>query len=113
MYKSFKKAQAGNNFAEHEPIIFDVSRLREDERLEFKYDHNHQLIAVQKVKVMLFTEGIEGVAETDIEAGGLGRIFYQGTSWKARSEAEISIKADQIVLVRARYELTLFVIPAY
>jgi hypothetical protein len=110
MDKSFGKAQSVSHFADHEPIIFDVSRLREDERLEFKYDHNHQLIAVQKVKISLFKEYTEGCAETDIDAGGLGRIFYQGSSWRARSEASVPIKVGQTVLVRARYELTLFVI---
>ncbi|MFB2938289.1 NfeD family protein [Aerosakkonemataceae cyanobacterium BLCC-F154] len=113
MNKLFGKADRGNNSLEHEPIVFDVSRLRDDERLEFKYDHNHQLIAVQKIKLSLFKEPIEGLAETDIPAGGSGRIFYQGTSWKARSEAEVPISAGQIVLVKARYELTLFVVPAY
>lgn len=113
MNKLFRKADRRNNSSEHEPIVFDVSRLRDDERLEFKYDHNQQLVAVQKIKLSLFKEPIEGLAETEIPAGGSGRIFYQGTSWKARSEAEVPIIAGQIVLVKARYELTLFVVPAY
>jgi len=113
MNKLFGKATQVKKISEHEPIVFDVSRLRDDERLEFKYDHNRQLIAVQKIKLLLFQESIEGFAETDIAAGGLGRIFYQGSSWKARSEAEVPIIAGQIVLVKARYELTVFVVPAY
>ncbi|MGA9379631.1 MAG: NfeD family protein [Phormidium sp.] len=113
MNKLFGKANQVKNYLEHEPIVFDVSRLRDDERLEFKYDHNHQLVAVQKIKLSLFKEAIEGSAETDIPAGSSGRIFYQGSSWKARSDAEVPIIAGQIVLVKARYELTLFVVPAY
>ncbi|XWK89096.1 MAG: NfeD family protein [Phormidium sp.] len=113
MNKLFIKSAHGNNSTEHEPIVFDVSRLRDDERLEFKYDHNNQLIAVQKIKLSLLKEPIEGLAETDIPAGGSGRIFYQGSSWKARSEADVPIITGQIVLVKARYELTLFVVPAY
>ena len=53
MNKLFVKADRGNSYSDHEPIVFDVNWLRDDERLEFKYDPNHQLITVQKIKLTL------------------------------------------------------------
>ena len=94
------------------PFAFDLRHLREDERLEFKYDQSGRLIAVQKIKLTLFHNPIEGRAETDILPGRFGRVFYSGTSWRAKCDEEMKISAGQTVLVIARQDLTLLVLPA-
>ena len=40
-------------------LTVDASRLREDERLEFKYDQHKNLISIQKIKLSLFREPME------------------------------------------------------
>jgi len=112
MFKFFKNLDSlfypvGDRF-----FVLDVSRLQENERLQFKYDHTEKLIAIQKIKLSLFGEPMEAIAETEISPGGFGRVFYQGRSWKARCEEQIKINIGQTVLVTAKHELTLLVIPA-
>lgn len=93
-------------------FVLDVSRLQENERLQFKYDHNKKLVAIQKIKLSLFGEPMEAIAETDILPGAFGRVYYQGRSWKACCEEQIKITTGQPVLVIAKHELTLLIIPA-
>ena len=95
------------------PLVLNVSQLREDERLEFKYDSHNNLVAIQKVKLSLFREQMEGTAETDIEPTVCGRVFYGGSSWKAVVDEDVKILAGQKVLVTARQNLTLLVVPAF
>lgn len=95
------------------PFVIDVSRLKEDERLEFKYDQHRNLIAIQKVKLSLFRQKKEGRAETEIPPGGFGRVTYSGTSWKAYCDGDSKIEAGQPVLVMGRLDsVTLIVIAA-
>lgn len=93
-------------------FVLDVSRLQENERLQFKYDRNKKLVAIQKVKLSLFEEPMEGIAETEFSSAGFGRVFYQGISWKAYCEERTKIATGELVLVIAKHELTLLVIPA-
>lgn len=110
MFSLRKKPQTNHSLG-NQPLILNVTQLREDERIEFKYDRNNNLIAIQKIKLSLLEEPMEAVAETDIEANGSGRVFYQGSSWKALSEGE-KIFAGEKLLVTAKHHLTLLVIPA-
>ena len=93
-------------------LVLDASKLREDERLEFKYDYQKNLIAIQKIKLAVAAEPMEAIAQTDITPGFFGRVIYQGDSWKARSDGEQTIAKDQKVLVVAQHGLTLIVTPA-
>jgi hypothetical protein len=98
---------------EDRTLVIDASRLKLDERLEFKYDQHHNLIAIQKIKLSLFRERQEGRAETAIPPGGLGRVAYAGTSWKAYCDGDSKIEAGQQVLVMGRQDsVTLVVIAA-
>jgi NfeD-like C-terminal, partner-binding len=92
-------------------LTIDASRLKDNERLELKYSQNGCLIAIQKIQVSLFDRDMDGKAETDIEPGDVGRVFSKGTSWMAYNDGEIKILADQKVLVIARRDLTLLVVP--
>jgi len=94
-------------------IVLDVSRLKEDERIEFKYDQNKTLIAIQKVKLSLFQQPIRAIAETEILPADFGRVFFQGSSWKAQSESEFAISKGQSVLVTSQHGITLIVNPCY
>ncbi|MCY6494564.1 NfeD family protein [Leptolyngbya sp. GGD] len=92
--------------------VLDVSALREDERLEFKYDHHQNLVAIHKIHVSLLNVPQEAEAETDIEAGKIGRVFFEGKSWGARCEQDTKVLAGQPVLVTGwRDLLTVMVIP--
>jgi hypothetical protein len=93
-------------------LVIDASRLKDNERLELKYAQNGCLIAIQKIKVSLFDKEMGGEAETDIEPGGIGRVSYKGSSWRACSDGETKILAGQNVLVMARRDLTLLVVPS-
>lgn len=110
MFKLFKRSDINYEFG-NQRFAINLSHLREDERLEFKYDKNNNLVAVQKVKLSLLEEPIEAVAETDIETNGVGRVFYQGTYWKAICDGD-KVLAGQKVLVKAKHNLTLLVIPS-
>ncbi|HEY9298735.1 MAG TPA: NfeD family protein [Phormidium sp.] len=101
-----------NAFKNNNSLALLASRLKRDERLEFIYDQDKALRVIQKVKVTLFEEPMDGQAETDIVPTGAGRVYYRGSSWKARSDSSSPIIKGQKVLVTGRQELTLLVIPS-
>jgi hypothetical protein len=107
----FGRREQTNYSVNNGALVIDASRLKENERLEFKYAQNGYLIAIQKITVSPFDKGMDGKAETDIEPGGIGRTFYKGRSWMACNDGESKILTGQKVLVMARRDLTLLVIP--
>lgn len=110
MMRLFRSFPISHFFPNH-PLVLNISQLREDERIEFKYDIHHNLIAIQKIKLSLLEEKIEATAETDIEPNSPGRVFYNGSSWKAIVDGNMKVVTGQKVVVKARHNLTLFVIP--
>lgn len=111
MIRLFRSSPISHFFPNH-PLVLNISQLREDERLEFRYDTHNNLVAIQKIKLCLFQEQMEATAETDIEPNISGRVFYNGASWKATVDTNVKIVTGQKVLVKARHNLTLLVIPA-
>lgn len=106
----FGRREKTNYSVNNGALVIDASRLKDNERLELKYTQNGDLIAIRKIKVSLFDQGMDGKAETDIEPGSVGRVFYQATSWMAYNDGESKILGDQKVLVTARRDLTLLVV---
>lgn len=57
-------------------------------------------------------EASEGFTLTEIPAGQTGRVQHEGVSWKARcDDPQITIAADQKVIVLRRQGTTLIVVP--
>lgn len=93
-------------------IVLDVSKLKDNERLEFQYDHNQKLIAVQKITLTNANKSMEARVEMDIQPGGYGRVMYQGNSWKAWSDYDGIIEKGSKVLVLGQHGITLLVTPS-
>jgi NfeD-like C-terminal, partner-binding len=88
-----------------------VVMLREDERLELIYDQDRKLRAIQKIRLSKVFGLAEGRSATNIPPLGEGYVWYKGSSWKARSDSLTVINAGQKIVVKARYNLTLLVMP--
>lgn len=54
----------------------------------------------------------EATIEAVIQPGRLWRVYYQGTSWKARSNQNVSLEVGDTVYVVDRQNITLIVEPA-
>lgn len=48
---------------------------------------------------------------TEIPAGNTGRVLYEGNSWRARNDSDITIPAHERVYVTRREGTTLFIMP--
>lgn len=92
-------------------FTLNIAHLALDERMDFQYDTNNNLISIQKVKLLFDSKSINAIAETDIPAGSYGRARWNGTSWKAHCQDSDSVIAGQTVLVKARRGITLLVVP--
>lgn len=54
-----------------------------------KYDQNKKLLSIQrKMQLLPFEGSTEAGVETDIEPGIPGRVFYQGTYWRAYCDSK-------------------------
>jgi hypothetical protein len=112
MLKLFRRGNRTVCLSENQSCFLDISSLRDDERLEFRYDQHQNLVAIQKIRLALLDIPMTATAATDIEPGQIGQVFYQGSYWSARCDDNTKIQAGQSVLVIARHDLILLVIPA-
>jgi len=92
-------------------LIVDASRLKDNERLEFKYDGRGNIIAVEKKILSAIAGPREAQAVTVIQPGGCGQVFFQGTYWRAKCDVSTRIEVGQTVWVKARQDLMLWVVP--
>ncbi|MDF5727558.1 MAG: NfeD family protein [Rhizonema sp. PD38] len=56
-------------------------------------------------------DAITGETLTEIPAGKTGRVLYEGNSWRARCEDDITIAAHERVYITRREGTTLIILP--
>lgn len=88
----------------------DSKSLKSEEHVELKHYLNGKQISTEVI-LLSQASALEGKAETDIGSEALGRVSYQGTTWKARCCSSKKIFKGQKVLVLKRQGLTLWIIP--
>ena len=89
------------------PYVLDLSQLRPNEYIQLRYDTNGKLVGLQKLQ--LLARAGTAKAETDIFPGEIGRVTYQGKSWRAYCEGEAYILKNRTALVLGQDNLTLIV----
>ena len=71
---------------------------------------NHSSLQNPLLAASQFSEAFEGRVEQEIPPGEAGRVFYNGTSWKARIDGEKTASIGQKVLVLGNLTATMLLV---
>jgi NfeD-like C-terminal, partner-binding len=107
MLKLFSSQDKTVELQGNPPYVLDLSRLKQGDLLEFRYDTDHRLTSVRKLECL--TLGAIAKAESSFQPGEMGKVSWQGSLWQAWCEGDRAITKGQTVFVCAREGLTLFV----